>query len=71
MYTPKLSEELVRKMYRIASAKGVPMTKLLNDIVAEAIGNVQVEVKMVCEIAQETKEVYFIADNDSLKQVEV
>ena len=71
MYSPKLSEELVRKMYRIASAKGVPMTKLLNDIVADAIREVRVEVKMVCEAAPETKEAYVIADNNSLKQAEV
>jgi len=71
LYSPKLSEELVRKMYRVAQAKGVPMTKLLNDIVTAAIREVHVETKMVCETAPETKEVYFIADNDSLKQAEV
>ncbi|MFA5393933.1 MAG: hypothetical protein WC081_02430 [Candidatus Ratteibacteria bacterium] len=72
LYSPKLSEELVRNLYKIAQAKGISMTKLVNNIVADAIRNVRVEVRMVCETAQDSKEVYIIADNDSFpEQTEV
>ncbi|MFH2068425.1 MAG: hypothetical protein ABII89_03055 [Candidatus Omnitrophota bacterium] len=69
MYSPKLSEELVKNLYKIAQAKKVSMAKLVNDIVADAIRDIRVEVRLACETAPETKEVYVIAD-DSLKQTE-
>jgi len=71
VYSPKIKDELIPNLYKIAKAKKMSMAKLVNDIVADAIRNVRVEVRMVCETAPETKEVYVIADNDSLKQVEV
>ena len=71
MYSPKIKDELIPNLYKIAKAKKVSMAKLVNDIVADAIRNVRVEVRMVCETAPATKEVYVIADNDSLKQTEV
>ena len=71
MYSPRIKDELIPNLYRIAKAKGIPMTELVNSLIADAIRNVHVETKMVCETAPETKEVYFIADNDSLKQAEV
>ena len=68
MYSPKIKDELIPNLYRIAKAKKVSMAKLVNDIVADAIRNVRVEVKMVCETAPATKEVYVIADNDSFPE---
>ena len=70
MYSPKISEDLIPNLYKIAKAKKVSMTKLVNDIVSDAIREVRVEVKVVCETAQASKEVYVIADNDSLKQTQ-
>ena len=70
MYSPKLDEKLVPVLYRIAQAKGIPMTQLVNSLIADAIRNVQVETKMVCETVPAAKEVYFIAD-DSSKEAEV
>ena len=37
LYTPKLANEHIRRLYHIAKRQGVPMTKLLNLIVAAAI----------------------------------
>ena len=68
MYSPKISEHLIPNLYKIAKAKKVSMTKLVNNIVSDAIRNVRVEVTMVCETAQASKEVYVIADNDSFPE---
>ncbi len=37
MYSPKISEDLVPKLYRKAKAEGVPMTKLVNQIIGTAL----------------------------------
>jgi hypothetical protein len=71
VYSPRIKDELIPNLYRIAKSKGIPMTELVNSLIADAIRNIRVETKMVCETAPATKEVYVIADNDSLKQTEV
>jgi len=35
MYSPKISEEYVPLLYRLASVKKVPMTQLINQIVKD------------------------------------
>lgn len=35
MYSPKISEEYVPFLYRLASVKKVPMTQLINQIVKD------------------------------------
>ncbi|MCC7213185.1 MAG: hypothetical protein IT451_15245 [Candidatus Brocadia sp.] len=37
MYSPKISEELIPKLYRLAKSKGVKMTTLVNEIIEKAI----------------------------------
>ena len=37
LYTPNLSEDNVRKLYRLAKAHQVPMTRLLNQLVSQAL----------------------------------
>ena len=37
MYSPKISEELIPKLYRKAKAEGVPMTKLVDQIIRESL----------------------------------
>ena len=37
MYTPKIKEDLIRKLYQQAKAKGIPMTKLVNQIIRDAL----------------------------------
>jgi hypothetical protein len=53
MYSPTLSDDLVRKLYFIKEATGTPMTKLLDRIVRDALDGVDVEVdgekKVHCE----------------------
>ena len=43
MYSPKIDEELIPRFYRIAKARGVSMTKLINKILKRSI--VQLERK--------------------------
>jgi hypothetical protein len=38
-YSPKIARQLVSKLYREAQTKKIPMTKLVNQIVAEGLGN--------------------------------
>lgn len=62
MYSPKLSEELVPVLYRIAKARKITMVKLVNDIVSEALKNIRVEVQVVRETVETSREVFVVAD---------
>jgi len=35
MYTPKISPELIGKLYKLAKARKVPMTRLVNKIISD------------------------------------
>ncbi len=37
MYSPKIDEELIPRLYRIAKARGVPMTALVNRILRRSL----------------------------------
>ncbi len=37
MYSPKIREELIPKIFRMARAEGIPMTKLVNRILERAL----------------------------------
>ena len=37
MYSPKIDEELIPRLYRIARARGVPMTVLVNRILRRSL----------------------------------
>lgn len=41
MYSPKISEELIPKLYRLAKSKGVKMTALVNEIIEKAINETE------------------------------
>jgi hypothetical protein len=43
IYSPRIREELIPPLYRRAKARGVPMTRLVSDILAAALAEVQVE----------------------------
>jgi len=49
MYSPRIREDLIRPLYRLAKARGIPMTRLVSDIVAAALAAVQVEEVAVVE----------------------
>ena len=66
MYSPKISEELVHNLYRIAKAKKVSMARLVNDIVWEAIKDIKVETQIVREETEVEREVYLIQEEKSM-----
>lgn len=41
MYSPKIKEELIPKIYRMAGVKGVYMTTLVNDILEQALSKME------------------------------
>ena len=41
MYTPKIREDLVPRLYRAAKARKVPMTKLVTTLVETALAQVE------------------------------
>jgi len=49
MYSPRIREDLIRPLYRLAKARRVPMTRLVSDILATALAAVQVEAVAVVE----------------------
>jgi hypothetical protein len=62
MYSPKIKEELIHKLYYIARARQVPMTHLVNQIIFEAIKNIEIEKQTVSETIESTieKKIYLI-----------
>jgi len=49
MYSPKIKEEIVRKLYRKAKKEGIPMTKLVDEILRSALNEKEFELKGVSE----------------------
>ena len=48
MYSPEIQPDLVKKLYLIAQNQGVPMTKLVNDILEAHLNGVKpLEVRQV------------------------
>lgn len=43
MYSPKIREDLVERLYRIAKEKRIPMTALVNGYVEKALSNERYE----------------------------
>jgi len=41
MYSPKIKEELIPKIYQIAKAKGLRMTTLVNEILQKALNGME------------------------------
>jgi predicted DNA-binding ribbon-helix-helix protein len=41
MYSPKIDENLIQKLYRIARAKKMPMTRLVNNILKKEIKDIK------------------------------
>ena len=60
MYNPKIYEELIPDLYRIAKAKGIKMTHLVNMILSEGIANIKVEKQIIKEKVEIKKEIYSI-----------
>ena len=42
-YSPKIRRDLVSKLYWEADSKNIPMTKLIDQILAESLGRYRVE----------------------------
>lgn len=47
MYQPEIRDDLIRKLYRYAKAKGQPMTKALDDILRNFFNSVEIEEEAV------------------------
>lgn len=43
MYSPKIREELIPVLYRLAKHKRMPMTKLVNHLLRESLAQYQIE----------------------------
>lgn len=41
MYSPRIRDEFIPALYRLAKARGVPMTRLINDVVAREVSSPQ------------------------------
>ena len=39
-YSPKIKDEYIPKLYRLAKAEHIPMTRLVNRLIAEGLKNV-------------------------------
>lgn len=52
MYSPKIEDELISRIYQIAKARGMKMTTLVNEILRKALNSID-----AIEDQQEKKEV--------------
>ena len=43
MYSPKINESLISPLYHQAKSLGVPMTRLVNDIISEYLSGVDAQ----------------------------
>lgn len=43
MYSPRIDEELIPPLYRLAKARRIPMTRLVSEILNEALASVDGE----------------------------
>ena len=43
MYSPRIDEALIPPLYRLAKARGIPMTRLVSGILQEALTNIDGE----------------------------
>ena len=41
MYSPKISQDLIPKLYRLAKAGNIPMTELVNQLITEGIARLE------------------------------
>lgn len=60
MYSPKINEELIPDLYKIAKAKKIPMVRLVNDILSETLKNIRLEGQVVRE--ETSKEIFVVVD---------
>lgn len=60
MYSPRISEELIPKLYCIAKAKSIPMTKLVNNLLEEATRDIKIVKRIRLEKTEIPKEIYVI-----------
>ncbi len=60
MYSPKINEELIPDLYKIAKAKKIPMVRLVNDILSEALSNIRLERQVVRE--ETSREIFVVVD---------
>jgi hypothetical protein len=52
MYSPKINEELIPKIYEIVKKKGIKMTKLVNDILEKAVNGSEEKEELIKDISQ-------------------
>lgn len=64
MYSPKISEDLIPDLYRLAKAKKRPMTKIVNEIISSYLQNIEIieEQTIVQEIKSVPKKLYKIME---------
>lgn len=41
IYSPKIKEEFIPKLYQLAKAKKIPMTELVNEIIGSYLNNTE------------------------------
>jgi hypothetical protein len=46
MYTPKIEEDLIRKIYAIGKAQGKPMTKVVDELLRPQIAKINKKLKL-------------------------
>lgn len=56
MYSPKIHEDLIPSLYRIAKARKLPMTKLVNSFLWNSIQDIEIKVKELPVQISATKE---------------
>lgn len=62
MYSPKVKEDLIPRLYRLARFRGVPMTRIVDDILRPAITSLN-ETGLFREIEKEEQAIKELADH--------
>ncbi len=47
MYQPKIRDDLIQRLYHLAKAQGMPMTRLVNQLLTEGIAQLAVDASAI------------------------
>jgi post-segregation antitoxin (ccd killing protein) len=53
MYSPKISDEYIPEIYRLAKDRGMHMTRLVNEMIARALKDIKENRKPNMEVSNE------------------
>ena len=65
LYSPKLSDDVVRALYREGQRRRMPMTRLADDLLRQSLGSEVTDIPPILHLREEESEAIPIRENDA------